>query len=105
MNVKSAFLNGYIREEVCVYQPPGFENDEFLDHVFNLKRALYDLKQTPRAWCDRLSKFFLEQYYSRGNVDTTLFIKRQGKHILLVQIYVDDIIFGSTNMHLVKEFS
>ena len=105
MDVKSVFLNGYISEEVYVSQPPYFENYEFPNHVFKLKRALYGLKQAPRAWYDRLSKFLLEQGYSRGKVDTTLFIKRQGKHILLVQIYDDDIIFSSTNMHLVKEFS
>ena len=66
---------------------------------------MYGLKQAPRAWYDRLRKFLLDQGYSRGKVDTTLFIKCQGKHILLVQIYIDNIIFGSTNVHLVKEFS
>lgn len=59
------------------------------------------LKQAPRAWYERFSKFLINQWYSRGKVDTTLFIKRQGKHLLLVQIYVDDTIFGSTNMQLV----
>ena len=60
MNVKSAFLNGFISEEVYVAQPPGFENHEFPDHVFKLSKALYDLKQTPHAWYDRLSLFLLE---------------------------------------------
>ena len=105
MDVKSAFLNGVINEEVYVSQSPGFENNEYPDHVFKLKRALYGLKQAPRVWYERLSKFLLDHGYSRGKVDTTLFIKRKGKHILLVQIYVDDIIFGSTNLHLVEEFS
>ncbi|KAK2390489.1 putative mitochondrial protein [Trifolium repens] len=105
MDVKSAFLNGYINEEVYVKQPSGFENHEHPDYVFKLKRALYGLKQAPRAWYDRLSKFLIKNGYSRGKVDTTLFIKRKGKDVLLVQIYVDDIIFGSTNPSLVKSFS
>ncbi|WJX12869.1 hypothetical protein P8452_03321 [Trifolium repens] len=105
MDVKSAFLNGYINEEVYVKQPPGFEDNEHPDYVFKLKRALYDLKQAPRAWYDRLFKFLIKNGYSRGKVDTTLFIKRKGKDVLLVQIYVDDIIFGSTNPSLIKSFS
>ncbi|KAK2429898.1 hypothetical protein QL285_028295 [Trifolium repens] len=105
MDVKSAFLNGYINEEVYVKQPPGFEGNEHPDYVFKLKRALYGLKQAPRAWYDRLSKFLSKNGYSRGKVDTTLFIKRKGNDVLLVQIYVDDIIFGSTNPSLVKSFS
>ncbi|KAK2415783.1 hypothetical protein QL285_038238 [Trifolium repens] len=105
MDVKSAFLNEYINEEVYVKQPPGFEDNEHPDYVFKLKRALYGLKQAPRAWYDRLSKFLIKNGYSRGNVYTTLFIKRKGKDVLLVQIYVDDIIFGSTNPSLVKSFS
>ena len=105
MDVKSDFLNGVINEEVYVSQPPGFENDEYPDYVYKLKRALYGLKQAPQVWYERLSKFLLDHGYSRGKVDTTLFIKRKGKHILLVQVYVDDIIFGSTNLPLVEEFS
>ena len=68
MHVKSVFLNGHINEEVYVAQPPGFENFEYPNHVFKLKRALYGLKQAPRAWYDRLSKFLLDQGYSRGKV-------------------------------------
>src|SRR4051812_39401699 len=105
MDVKSAFLNGYINEEVYVAQPPGFENYMYPTHVYKLKRALYGLKQAPRAWYERLSKFLLSQGYSRGKVDTTLFIKRKDKDVLLVQVYVDDIIYGSTNSKLVKDFS
>ena len=73
--------------------------------MFKLKKALYGLKQAPRAWYERLSKFLLEKDFSRGKVDTTLFIKKKLDDILLVQIYVDDIIFGSTNESLCKEFS
>jgi len=105
MDVKSAFLNGYIKEEVYVEQPPGFEDPHHLDHVYKLKKALYGLKQAPRAWYERLSTFLLEKGFSRGNVDTTLFIKHHTKHFILVQIYVDDIIFGATNNALCEEFS
>lgn len=105
MGVKSYFLNGYINEEVYVSQPPGFENHEYLNHIFKVKQALHGLEQALRAWYERLSKFLLDQGYSRWKVDITLFIMRQGKYFLLVKIYVDDIIFGYTNMELVKEFS
>lgn len=98
MDVKSAFLNGYINEEVYVSQLPGFENHEYLNHIFKLKRTLYGLKQAPRAWYERPSKFLLDQGYFKGKVDTIFFIKHKGKHSLLVQIYIDDITFGSTNM-------
>jgi len=105
MDVKSAFLNGFIQEELYVDQPPGFENSDMPNHVFKLKKTLYGLKQAPKAWYERLSKFLLEKDFSRGKVHTTLFIKRKLNDILLVQIYVDDIIFGSTNDSLCKEFS
>jgi len=82
-----------------------FENSDMSNHVFKLKKALYGLKQAPRAWYERLSKFLLEKDFTRGKVDTTLFIKRKMNDILLVQIYVDDIIFESTNDSLCKEFS
>ncbi len=105
MDVKSAFLNGFIEEEVYVEQPPGFENHELPNHVFRLHKALYGLKQAPRAWYDRLSKFLLNNNFSRGNVDKTLFLKRKDENLLVVQIYVDDIIFGATNDTLCKEFA
>ena len=104
MDVKSAFLNGYIMEEVYVKQSLGFENEKFPNHVYKLFKALYGLKQAPRAWYDRLKNFLLENDFSMGKVDTTLFVKHKNKDIL-VQIYVDDIIFGSTNELLCKEFS
>ena len=105
MDVKSAFLNGVIEEEVYVKQPPGFEDIKYPDHVFKLKKSLYGLKQAPRAWYDRLSKFLIKNDFKRGQVDTTLFRRTLGKDILVVQIYVDDIIFGSFNASLCKEFS
>ncbi|KAH9792467.1 hypothetical protein KPL71_004134 [Citrus sinensis] len=105
MDVKSAFLNGYILEEVYVKQPPGFENEKFPNHVYKLLKALYGLKQAPRAWYDRLKNFLLENDFSMGKADTTLFVKHKNQDILIVQIYVDDIIFCSTNELLCKEFS
>ena len=105
MDVKSVFLNGYIAEKVYVEQPPDFENHAFSNHIFKLNKALYGLKQAPRAWYERLSKFLLNNSFSRGNVDTTLFIKRNQDDILVIQIYVDDIIFGSTNESLCQDFA
>ena len=105
MDVKSAFLNGYIQEEVYVDQPPGFEDSENPSHVYKLQKALYGLKQAPRAWYDRLNNFLCDQGFIKGKVDTTLFIKHIDNDTLLVQIYVDDIIFGSTNESLCSEFS
>ncbi|GJW05414.1 retrovirus-related pol polyprotein from transposon TNT 1-94 [Tanacetum coccineum] len=105
MDVKTAFLNGILREEVYVSQPDGFVDQDNLNHVYKLKKALYGLKQAPRAWYDLLSKFLLSQEFSKGTVDPTLFIRRQGKDLLLVQIYVDDIIFASTTPELCDQFS
>ena len=105
MDVKSAFLNGFIDQEVYVDQPPGFENEQFPNHVFKLTKALYGLKQAPRAWYERLSNFLIENGFKRGIVDTTLFTKQHLKDLLIVQIYVDDIIFGATNEYLCKDFS
>ena len=105
MDVKSAFLNGIIKEEVYVEQPPGFEDDKHPDWVFRLHKALYELKQAPRAWYEKLSSFLIAHGYDRGNVDTTLFIKRVNKGMIVVQIYVDDIIFGSSTQNLCEEFS
>ncbi|KAK8625938.1 hypothetical protein V6N13_057093 [Hibiscus sabdariffa] len=105
MDVKSSFLNGFINEEVYVEQPPRFEDPKFPNHVFKLSKALYGLKQAPRAWYERLSNFLVEKGFNKGNVDTTLFIKNDGKDILVVQIYVDDIIFGSTNELLCQDFA
>ncbi|KAK1387877.1 hypothetical protein POM88_016055 [Heracleum sosnowskyi] len=105
MDVKSAFLNGELEEEVYVEQPPGFEDAEMYDFVYKLFKALYGLKQAPRAWYDTLSAFLLENQFTRGVVDKTLFYKHHGKDIILVQIYVDDIIFGSSNEKPCEKFS
>ena len=105
MDVKSTFLNGYIKEDVYVEQLPGFERIDLPNHVYKLDKALYGLKQAPRAWYDRLSTFLQGMRYSRGKVDPTLFTKSDNQDILLVQIYVDDIVFRSTKPSLCKEFS
>ncbi|KAJ9548565.1 hypothetical protein OSB04_021108 [Centaurea solstitialis] len=94
MDVKSAFLYGTIDEEVYVCQPPGFEDPKYPDRVCKLRKALYGLHQAPRAWYDTLSSYLLENKFERGVIDKTLFIKRTKTDMLLVQIYVDDIIFG-----------
>nr|GEW46514.1 hypothetical protein [Tanacetum cinerariifolium] len=95
MDVKMAFLNGELKEEVYVSQPKGFVDPDHLTHVYHLKKALYGLKQAPRSWYDTLSRFLLDNNFTKGVVDPTLFTRKTGKHILLVQIYVDDIIFAS----------
>ena len=88
-----------------VEQQPGFESFNFPNHVFKLKKALYGLKQAPRAWYERLSKFLISSGFKMKKIDTTLFIKPKDKDMLIVQIYVDDIIFGTTNGSLCEEFA
>ncbi|GKC41548.1 retrovirus-related pol polyprotein from transposon TNT 1-94 [Tanacetum coccineum] len=105
MDVKMTFLNGILKEEVYVGQPLGFVSKQYPDHVYALDKALYGSKQAPRAWYDVLSKFLIDSGFQKGSIDTTLFIKKKGKHIMLIQIYVDDIIFGSTNPKYCTKFS
>nr|GEV21295.1 retrovirus-related Pol polyprotein from transposon TNT 1-94 [Tanacetum cinerariifolium] len=97
MDVKTAFLNDELKEKVYVSQPEGFVDPDHSTHVYRLKKALYELNQAPRAWYDTLSIFLLDNNFSKGAVDPTLFTRKTGKHIFLVQIYVDDIIFASTD--------
>jgi hypothetical protein len=104
MDVKSAFLNGVIHEEAYVRQPPGFESSKYPDRVYKLSKALYGLKQAPRTWYARLKTFLLEHGYVMGSVDKTLFTLNHGTDFLLVQIYVDDIIFGGSSHTLVSRF-
>ncbi|GJQ94987.1 putative ribonuclease H-like domain-containing protein [Tanacetum coccineum] len=104
MYVKSAFLYGKIEEEVYVYQHHGFEDPTFLDKVYKVEKALYGLHQAPRAWYETLSTYLLDNGFHRGLIEKTLFIKRHKDDILLVQVYVDDIIFGSTKKELNTEF-
>nr|KYP45268.1 Copia protein [Cajanus cajan] len=104
MDVKSAFLNGFI-QEVYVKQPPSFFDFKYPNHVYKFKKTLYCLKQATRSWYDRLSKFLIENDYVRGKVDNILFVKKFKNDTMYVQIYVDDIVFGYTNLSLCKEFA
>ncbi|GJU78903.1 retrovirus-related pol polyprotein from transposon TNT 1-94 [Tanacetum coccineum] len=105
MDVKSAFLNGNLREEVYVSQPYGFVDPDNPNHVYKLKKSLYGLKQAPRAWYNMLSSFLISQDFSKGSVDPTLFIRMEGKELFLVQIYVDDIIFAASTPEICDLFA
>nr|GEU31793.1 putative ribonuclease H-like domain-containing protein [Tanacetum cinerariifolium] len=98
------FAPGTIEEEVYVFQPPGFEDPNFLDKVYKVKKALYGLHQAPRAWYETLFTYLLNNGFKMGQIDKTLFIKRNKDDILLVQVYVDDIIFGSTKKKMCDAF-
>ncbi|GKC43522.1 putative ribonuclease H-like domain-containing protein [Tanacetum coccineum] len=104
MDVKSAFLYGTIKEEVYVCQPPGFEDPQFPNKVYRIEKDLYGLHQALRAWYETLSTYLLENGFRRGTIDKTLFIKKDRGDILLLHVYVDDIIFGSTKKFLCVEF-
>nr|GEW17796.1 copia protein [Tanacetum cinerariifolium] len=104
MDVKSDFLYGKIKEEVYVCQPLIFEDPNFPDKVYKVEKALYRLHQAPRAWYETLSTYLLDNGFQRGKIDKTLFIKRHKGDILLVQVYVDEIIFGSTKKELCISF-
>ncbi|GJT00587.1 putative ribonuclease H-like domain-containing protein [Tanacetum coccineum] len=104
MDVKSAFLYDTIDEEVYVSQPPGFVDPKCPKKVYKVVKALYGLHQAPRAWYATLSTFLLKSGYRRGTIDKTLFIKKDKNDIMLVQVYVDDIIFGSTKRSWCDEF-
>ncbi|GJV71685.1 putative ribonuclease H-like domain-containing protein [Tanacetum coccineum] len=104
MDVKSTFLYGKINEEVYVSQPQGFIDPKYPKKVYKVVKALYGLHQAPRAWYATLSTFLLKNRYRRGTIDKTLFIKKDKHDIILVQVYVDDIIFGSTKRSWCDEF-
>jgi hypothetical protein len=104
MDVKSDFLNDVIQEEVYVRQPPSFESPKFPNRLCKLSKALYGLKKAPQAWYARLKTFLLEHGYIMGSVDNTLFTLNYDTNFLLVQIYVDDIIFGGSSHSLVSRF-
>nr|GEU54936.1 hypothetical protein [Tanacetum cinerariifolium] len=105
MDVKTSILNDELKEEVYVSQLEGFVDPDHSTYVYHLKKALYGLKQAPWAWYDTLSIFLLDNNFSKGAVDPTLFTRKTGKHILLVQIYVADIIFASTDLKACDMFS
>ncbi|GKC94781.1 retrovirus-related pol polyprotein from transposon TNT 1-94, partial [Tanacetum coccineum] len=97
MDVKTAFLHGSLMEDVYVCQPEGFIDVDHPSHVYKLKKALYGLKEAPRAWYDELLKFLLQNKFKNGTIHPTLFIRCFDDDILVVQVYVEDIIFGSIN--------
>jgi hypothetical protein len=105
MDVKSAFLNGFLEEEVYVKQPLDFESAEFPHRVYRLRKVLYGLKQAPRAWYGRFRGFLFSKGFEMGKVDKTLFLLRQDDDILIVQVYVDDIVFGGSSHSLVARFA
>nr|GEX89207.1 retrovirus-related Pol polyprotein from transposon TNT 1-94 [Tanacetum cinerariifolium] len=105
MDVKTAFLHGTLKEDVFVCQPEGSIDVDHPSHVYKLKKTLYGLKQAPRAWYDELSMFLLQNHFFKGTIDPTLFIRRFDNDILVVQVYVDDIIFGSTHPMYTQVFS
>ncbi|GJS03270.1 retrovirus-related pol polyprotein from transposon TNT 1-94 [Tanacetum coccineum] len=105
MDVKTAFLNGELKEVVYVSQLEGFVDQDNPSHVYKLKNTVYGLKQAPCGWYDILSSFLISQHFSKGAVDPTLFTRQAGNDLLLVQIYVDDIIFAATDTALCNEFA
>jgi hypothetical protein len=105
MDVKSAFLNGPIKKEVYVEQPSDFESEGYPNHVYKLHKAIYGLKQAPRAWYKCLRDFLIEHDFRIGKADYILFTRKMGKILFVYQIYIDDIIFGSTNKSFCDEFS
>jgi hypothetical protein len=105
IDVKSAFLNGHIKEEVYVKQPPGFEDQEYPNHVYKFHKALYVLKQVLRVWYDCLRDFLSQNNFKIGKADSTLFTRKVDKDLFICQIYVDDIIFGSTNQSFVMSLA
>jgi hypothetical protein len=104
MDVKSAFLNGVIQEEVFVSKTPGFENPKYPNRVYKISKALYGLKQAPRSWYARLKTFLLDNGYVMGSIDKTLFTLNHGNEFLLVRIYMDDMIFGGSSHIFVLGF-
>ena len=98
MDVKCEFLNGELEETVYVEQPPGFINEIYTNHCYILDKAVYSLKQALRAWYETLTRFLKMSKFKQGSVDPTFFHKKEGDHLMIVQIYVNDIIFRSTNL-------
>jgi hypothetical protein len=105
MDVKSSFLNGELEKEVCIEQPEGFQLSENTDYVCKFKKALYGLKQAPRAWYSRLNMYLQQAGFRKGSVDINLYIKVSQGNILLIEVYVDDIIFGSDDDKLSQKFA
>lgn len=104
MDVKSAFLNGYLEEEVYIEQPPGFVIEGYEDKVLRLKKALYGLKQAPRAWNSRLDKYFKENGFTRCIHEYALYVKKEHEDLLFFYVYVDDLIVIGNNQMMFDGF-
>lgn len=102
INIKWAFLNEELKEEVYLQQLPSFENLALPNHFYKLMKSVYGLKQALHAWYETLNKFMDDSGFIRGLVDPTLFRRLNQKHLMLVQIYVDDIIFRIYDCWLLK---
>ena len=105
MDVKCAFLNRYLQEEIYEGHPPDFENPSLSNYVYKFQKAVYGLKQAPRSQYERLSKFVLKNDFTRRNIVKIFFTKTKENNLIIIQIYVDDILFGATNNNLCEEFS
>ena len=105
MDVKSTFLNGYLEEEVYIEEPNGFQLRNKGDYICKLKKALYGLKQVVRAWYERLDSYLQLQNFKRGSIDCNLYYRIDGENMIIVEVYVDDIIFGSDDEKISKEFA
>ena len=99
LDVKNAFLHGFLNETVYMEQPPGFKDEKFPDHVCLLKRSLYGLRQGPRTWFDRLSLFILDYGFQCSVADPSMFVYRNGESIMILLVYVDDIILTGSNTY------
>ncbi|XP_050890810.1 uncharacterized mitochondrial protein AtMg00810-like [Lathyrus oleraceus] len=104
MDVKNAFLNGYLNEEVYVEQPKGFIDPNFPDHVYKLRKALCGLKQSHRAWYERLADYLVNNGYRKEGTDKTMFVKEEHGKLMIAQIYVDDVVFGGMSNQIVQYF-
>ncbi|CAL1396308.1 unnamed protein product [Linum trigynum] len=104
MDVKSAFLNGYLEEDIYIEQPPGYVVEGQEDKVLKLKKALYGLKQAPRAWNSRIDKYFQQNGFCKCPHEHALYCKVQGGEILMVCLYVDDLVFTGNDPQMFEEF-
>lgn len=105
MDIKIAYLHGDMEQEIFIKQLPSFESKEFPDHVHRLEKVFYGLQQDPMAWYDSMTLYHIQYSYKKGPINNNLFIKKSGTDLILTQVYVDDIIYGSKSEHLSKEFA
>ena len=104
LDVKSAFLNGVLHEEIYVEQPEGFLKNEEKDKVYLLKKALYGLKQAPRAWYSKIDDHLLSIGFKKSLSEATLYVKHQSNEVLMISLYVDDLLVTGNNAGMIQEF-